>query len=252
MLEIDQLSVRFGQKQVLSSVRLQVKPGEWWMLCGPNGAGKSTLLRSLAGHVPYTGKITFQGKDRSLFSPRLWARNVGMLSQRNSAEYAFSVEETVRLGRYAFGSGLFRGKDEDGTEKVEEALTLTGLGDLRERSLLSLSGGELQRVFLAQVLAQEPQLLLLDEPVNHLDLPYQKQLFQMIDAWLQKPGRAVITVMHELSLAKKFGTHALLLQKGETAGTGKKENVLTRESLEKVYGMDVYAWMRDLAAEWQE
>ena len=115
---------------------------------------------------------------------------------------------------------------------------------------LTLSGGELQRTFLAQVFAQNPKLLILDEPANHLDLIYQKHIFSLIEAWLKQPGRAVISVVHDLSLAKKYGTHAVLMDRGRCAAQGKTDEVMTRERLEAVYGMDVYGWMRDLLGQW--
>ena len=120
----------------------------------------------------------------------------------------------------------------------------TGLTALRRASVLTLSGGELQRTFLAQVFAQNPKLLILDEPANHLDLIYQKHIFSLIEAWLKQPGRAVISVVHDLSLAKKYGTHAVLMDRGRCAAQGKTAEVMTRERLEAVYGMDVYGWMR--------
>ena len=108
----------------------------------------------------------------------------------------------------------------------------------------------MQRTFLAQVFAQNPKLLILDEPANHLDLIYQKHIFSLIEAWLKQPGRAVISVVHDLSLAKKYGTHAVLMNRGRCAAQGKTAEVMTRERLEAVYGMDVYGWMRDLLGQW--
>ena len=135
---------------------------------------------------------------------------------------------------------------------MDRALELTGLEELRDRNMLTLSGGEIQRVFLAQVLAQDPEILILDEPANHLDLLFQKQFFDMVQRWLEEPGRAVITVMHDLSLARKYGTHALLLDRGRCAGQGKAPEVLSPEALRNVYGMDVYGWMKDLLNTWNE
>ena len=122
---------------------------------------------------------------------------------------------------------------------------------MRKRNMLTLSGGEQQRVFLAQVFAQDPDLLILDEPANHLDLPFQQELFDLIGAWLQSPGRAVITVMHDLNLARRYGTHALLLERGKCVSKGLISEVMTPENLQQVYGMDVYAWMREMLSQWQ-
>ena len=123
---------------------------------------------------------------------------------------------------------------------------------LRKRSLLELSGGEVQRAFLAQVLAQEPEILLLDEPANHLDLVYQQSLFSLIGQWLQTPGRAALSVVHDLSIVRRYGTHAVLMNEGRAVAQGPIEAVFTPENLQKVYSMDVYGWMNDLYALWQE
>ena len=117
--------------------------------------------------------------------------------------------------------------------------------------MLTLSGGEQQRVFLAQVLCQDPELLILDEPANHLDLPYQKELFSLIGNWLKTPGRAAVTVMHDLSLARKYGSHALLMDRGRCAAQGKTGDVLTPDALRQAYGMDVYGWIRELLQCWE-
>ena len=134
---------------------------------------------------------------------------------------------------------------------MEQALGLTGLTELRHASVLTLSGGELQRTFLAQVFAQNPQILILDEPANHLDLIYQKHIFSLIQDWLHQPGRAVISVVHDLSLAKKYGTHAVLMNHGRCAAQGRIDEVLTPERLHDVYDMDVYQWMRDMLEQWR-
>lgn len=114
----------------------------------------------------------------------------------------------------------------------------------------SLSGGELQRTFLAQVFAQNPQILILDEPANHLDLIYQKHIFSLIETWLRQPGRAVVSVVHDLSLARKYGTHAVLMHRGQCAAQGKIGDVMTAEKLQAVYEMDVYGWMREMLGQW--
>lgn len=164
--------------------------------------------------------------------------------------YAFSVEEVVALGRYAYADGLFHRKSPDDQDAVERALCDVGLEALRGRSMLSLSGGERQRAFLAQVFAQNPRILLLDEPANHLDLKYQQQLFSLIGQWLKTPGRAVLSVVHDISLARRFGTHCALLNGGKCVSAGQSGAVLTDEALSRVYGMDVRAWMRDLLSQW--
>ena len=138
-----------------------------------------------------------------------------------------------------------------GKDQVERALSLTGLTNLRHASVLTLSGGELQRTFLAQVFAQNPQILILDEPANHLDLKYQQHIFSLISDWLKTPGRAVISVVHDLSLARKYGTHAVLMNQGKNISQGKIDEVLTQDNLKTVYDMDVYGWMREMLEQWR-
>ena len=128
---------------------------------------------------------------------------------------------------------------------------MTGLTGLRRASMLTLSGGEMQRAFLAQVFAQDPQVLILDEPANHLDLNYQQQIFSLIRDWLKQPGRAVLSVVHDLSLARRYGTHALLLDRGQCVASGAIGDVMTPEHLNGVYGMDVAAWLRELLSQWE-
>ena len=252
MLEVSCLSVQFGQKKIVDGLSFTVEEGQWLMIVGPNGAGKSTALNAVTQGVPYTGRVLFAGQDVAKMKPALRAQAIGVLAQNHFVGYGFTVEEVVRLGRFAYAGGLFGRSQTEDREKVEQALTLAGLQDKRRQSVLTLSGGELQRTFLAQVLAQDPKLLLLDEPTNHLDLIYQKQIFALIGSWLREPGRAVVSVVHDLSLARSFGTDALLMDHGRQIAHGPAAQVLTPERLNAVYGMDVPAWMRSLYAQWAE
>lgn len=252
MLKAENVTVQYGEHTVVDHLSFQLHEGQWLMLVGPNGAGKSTLIETISQGVPYTGSISLEGRDIRRFKAAQLARWIGVLSQKNMVGYAYTVEEVVGLGRYAYTSGFLSARDDDGNERVEQALEAAGLTELRHASVLTLSGGELQRTFLAQVFAQNPQILILDEPVNHLDLVYQKHIFSLIQDWLRKPGRAVMSVVHDLSLAKKYGTHAILLNRGQCAAQGKMEDVLTPQRLQSVYDMDVYQWMRDMLEQWRQ
>jgi len=168
----------------------------------------------------------------------------------NPIGYDFTAEEIIRLGRYAYAPGIFSRRTDEDSESVIKAIELTGLQPLLKQSALTLSGGECQRVFLAQILAQNPALLLLDEPSNHLDLVYQKQVFSLLKDWLRMPGRAIVSVVHDLSLAMAYGSHALLLDMGEVKAYGPICEVLTASSLNDVYRMDVHKWMQGLMSIW--
>ena len=251
MLEVKNLSVAFGERKVVDDVSFTLEEGRWLMLIGPNGAGKSTVVNAVAQSVDYTGQILYEGKDLKRFKPTQLARNIGILAQKHAVGYGFTVEEVVRLGRYSYAPGIFSRRSDTDEESVERALELTGIRELMHQSVLTLSGGELQRTFLAQLLAQDPRILILDEPTNHLDLVYQKQTFALIREWLSGSGRAVISVVHDLSLARAYGTDAVLMQKGKTVMTGPIADAFDPDTLNCVYSMDVKAWMREMLSQWE-
>ena len=251
MLRVENLTVCYGERTAVREVSFRLEEGQWLMLAGPNGAGKSSLLRALSLNIPSRGQLLADGRDLRKIRPVERARLMAVLAQRNSAAYAYTVEELVRLGRYAHRAFLGRGNRTEDEEKVAQALAATGMEVYRRESLLNLSGGELQRAFLAQVLAQDPRLLLLDEPANHLDLAYQRQVLDLVAAWVrEKPGRGVIAAVHDLSLARRYGTHALLLDGGVCSAWGPVETTLSPERLEAVWKMDVAGWMHTLAQPW--
>ncbi len=251
MLQAEHVTVRYGDNAVVNDLSFCLEEGQWMMLAGPNGAGKSTLIEAIAQGVPYTGHILWENRETGDLKPAELARRIGVLSQRNSVGYAYTVEEVIGLGRYAYRSHLFSGTNDEGKAHIETALEITGLTGHRHASMLTHSGGETQRVFLAQVFAQDPQVLILDEPANHLDLKYQQHIFSLIREWLKQPGRAVLSVVHDLSLARRFGTHAVLMHRGKSVSQGPIGQVMTPDNLRAVYDMDVYAWMREMFSQWE-
>ncbi len=253
LLEIHDLTIQYGSFRVVDNVSFSLEEGQWLMIVGPNGAGKSTILNALSRGVSYEGTILFQGEDIQKIKAVQLARHIGVLAQNHMVGYGFTVREVVNLGRYAYRKGLMDGQDAGDKDAVAQALRDTGLTELADKSVLHLSGGELQRTFLAQLLAQNPDIMLLDEPANHLDLIYQKQCFELIGKWLgEQPGRAVISVVHDLSHAKAYGTHCLLLNHGTNVALGETQEVLTPERLYSVYDMDVYAWMHRMLGQWED
>ncbi len=251
MLRVENLTVRYGSLTILDNVSFDLNEKQWLMIVGPNGAGKSTIVNAISQGIPYTGSIYFKKSNVVKYKPSELARQIGVLTQNHHVGYSFTVEEVVKLGRYSYSQGIFSTSTDEDAKMVEDALALTGMSAFRSHSVLTLSGGELQRTFLAQIFAQDPKLLILDEPTNHLDLVYQQQVFKLIQDWTKQKGRAVISVVHDLSLAKAYGTEALLLHKGKVVSSGQIPHVLTRENLESVYNMDVHQWMKDMLCLWQ-
>ena len=250
LLEISHLTVKYAETEVVRDVSFTLEEGQWLMIVGPNGAGKTTILNAVSGSLPYDGEILFRGSNIHSLKPAELARHVGILSQHHMVGYDFTVREVVNLGRYAYGRRLFGGSMEGNEAAVREAIRIAGLEGMEHKSVLHLSGGEVQRAFLAQLFAQNPDIMILDEPANHLDLVYQKQVFELIRNWLDEPGRAVISVVHDLSLAKAYGTHCLLLHEGRQMALGQVGEVLIPEELDPVYQMDVYDWMRQMLGQW--
>ena len=199
-----------------------------------------------------TPQFLHNGRDIARLRGVERARCFGVLSQAHQTGYAFTVDELVRLGRYCHAPRLLQPKSRADQDMVEQALSLTGMTALRYHTLTTLSGGELQRAFLAQLFAQDPPLLILDEPTNHLDLMYQSQIFQLLRDWLAQGGRAVISVVHDLSLARAYGSQALLLDRGRVKAWGPAKQTLSRDLLNQVYGLDVYAWMRNMLGQWDD
>lgn len=211
MLETNRLSVRYGTKTIVDSLSFSVSEGQWLMIVGPNGAGKSTALSAITQGAPYTGSVLFEGQDVKKMKSARRAQAIGVLSQNHFVGYGFTVEEVVRLGRFAYSGGLLGRSQTEDAKHVEHALTLTGMQDKRQQSVLTLSGGELQRTFLAQVLAQDPKLLLLDEPTNHLDAESVEWLEQFLHRF---PG-TVVAVTHDRYFLDNAAEWILELDRGE-------------------------------------
>lgn len=250
LLEAKNVSVSYSGKSVLKNISFDLLENQWLMIAGPNGAGKSTLARAITKGVPYSGEICVCNTDIQKMKSAQLARMVGMLSQKHSPGYNFTAKEVIRLGRYAHSrTGVLNAEDE---RAIQHAISMTDLCELSNRSVLSLSGGELQRVFLAQLFAQSPQIMILDEPANNLDLSFQHTAFELIKNWIaQEKGRAVVTIVHDLSLALKYGTHALLINDGELVSNGTICDALAPQLLNRVFGLDVSEYMIDMLSVWK-
>lgn len=249
-LEVRSMQVSRGGRQILRDISFTLPQNEWMMLVGPNGAGKSTLLGALSGSAASAGEILVLGQPLRRMKPKQRAKHIGMLSQLNPPSADLTVREAVALGRYAERLPLRPLRD--APEAVREALRAVGLQGFENRRLTALSGGELQRVMLAQVFCQDPDILLLDEPANHLDLQQLRDLFDLLNRWRMRPGKALVTVVHDLSLARHYGSCALVLHGGRAAAQGSIEACFRSEILRPVWGMDVPAYFRQLADSWRE
>lgn len=217
---------------------------------GPNGCGKTTLLRALAGVLSWQGRVEAGGEDMRTLPPKKRAKKIALMSQFSQTSFDYTVYEAVMMGRYAHQTGsLFSAETEADHAAVEEALCLADAWDLREQMVTKLSGGQLQRVFLARVFAQSPQIILLDEPANHLDLPSQAELIESLRNWTADGERCVLGVFHDISLALAFADTALLLDQGSEFACGPVEE-MDLSLIDGLYGMNVRRYMKSLLERW--
>lgn len=252
LLSLRHVYAGYGGQDVVRDVSLSVEAGECFCVLGPNGCGKTTLLRAVAGLIPARGEVELSGKRLSGMRRREVAAEVALLSQHTQVYFSYTVYDTVMLGRYLHGRGMLRSPSKEDRGRVRDCLEMVGLWDARERPIDTLSGGQLQRVFLARTLAQEPRIILLDEPTNHLDLRHQTGLMDALKAWTKAGGRAVVGVLHDLNLALGFADRLMLMRDGKTAATGTPGEALTKERLQAVFDMDVSAYMKETLARWKD
>jgi len=231
----DRLNVSLDGKAILRELGFTVEAGMWVGLLGPNGSGKTTLLRTLGGLLPYTGTLTLFDRPVHAWKPRELARRLAFVRQATTLSFDFTVEELVLLGRAPHKGWLDVDTRAD-RERVRAALAQVDLAGFESRSMLSLSGGEQQRVLLAQALVQEAEILLLDEPTAHLDVHHQFEFIDHVHG-LVKAGRTVVAAFHDLELAARFADQLLVLDRGRLAAAGPPRDVLTEALLASVFRM---------------
>ena len=237
MIELRDLTVRFGNVEAVRDLSLEVANDEWIMLIGPNGAGKTSVLRALCGLLPFDGAAHVDGRDVRTFGRRELARLMAFVPQNPATPSELTVAEYVLLGRTPHLGYL--GVDGRRDRKaVGQALERLDLLRFAERGLGSLSGGELQRAVLARALAQQAQILLLDEPTTSLDLGRQQQALELIDS-LRADGLTVLSTMHDLTLAGQYADRLFLLDRGTVVADGSPKEVLSAENLAAYYGASV-------------
>ena len=230
---------RGAAADALDNVSLALRPGDFHAVLGPNGSGKTTLVRVALGVLPpRRGTAELLGRAVARWSRRELARVVGVVPQREENLFPQRVRETVMLGRYPHLS-LWGAMGSDDRAAVARALDRCDVAQLADRSIWTLSGGEYQRVRLARALAQEPRLLVLDEPTTSLDVRHEMELFELVRALADEHRLAILLVTHHLNLAARFADRLLLLSGGRAVADGAPADVLTRETVETVFGWPV-------------
>ncbi|HES76952.1 MAG TPA: ABC transporter ATP-binding protein [bacterium] len=236
LLRVTGLTLSQGGRTLLQALDLNIRPGECWALLGRNGAGKTTLLHTLAGLIPaQQGHIELLDRPLNAWQPRQRARHLGLLLQDASEGFEANVLEAALCGRHPYIERWAEATDED-RAITQRALARCGLDGFAERRINSLSGGERRRLGLATLLAQNPPLMLLDEPLNHLDMAWQWRALRQLRE-LAGQGHAVLMSLHDPNMALHSCTHVLLMQDHGAWQAGRVEDLLTPKNLHAVYGL---------------
>ncbi|ARQ67597.1 ABC transporter ATP-binding protein [Streptomyces marincola] len=230
------VTLSYGGTPVVRELSLDIPPGELTMIIGPNGCGKSTLVKAFARVLkPESGRVLLDGADVRSLRGKDVARQVALLPQSPLAPEGITVRGLVRRGRYPHHTLLRQWSPQDETA-IAEALERTGLTDLADAAAAELSGGQRQRAWIAMVLAQQTELLLLDEPTTFLDIAHQYELLELC-AELHREGRTVVAVLHDLNQAARFATHLVVMNAGRVVAQGPPAEVLTAALVREVFGL---------------
>ncbi len=244
MLSFDDLTVRYGRAVALDSVSGQVADGEWLGLIGPNGAGKTTLLNAIAQLLRSAGDVTICGQRAARLSRRQLARLIAYVPQRPMLPPDMTVSDYVLLGRTAHIRYL-RNETNNDRRACASVIERLDLGPMAGRQLRAMSGGELQRVVLARALVQEAPVLLLDEPTSALDLGRRMEALELIDEVRRERSLAVLSAIHDLTLAGQFAGRLMLLADGQIAATGRPAEVLRDDVLASHFGPAIQVMATD-------
>lgn len=239
MINIKHLNYAYHDKAVLRDINFNFEKGQFYGIIGPNGSGKTTLLKLIAKIIKTThNTILISGQDILSLREKKRAREMAIVPQIFNIDHAFTVEEVVSMGRYPYMEG-FSGLTKEDYSMINEALDQTNLQEYRMREVNTLSGGELQRVILARAMVQETKVLLLDEPLSHLDIHHQLEILQLTKGLCEKENKTILCVIHDLNLAMKYCDQVILLREGSIFAAGKTTDVLNEENINHVYGIEV-------------
>lgn len=245
MIEAREITTVYGRKPVLKGFSERFRKGRFTALIGPNGCGKSTLLKAIMGFAPVTtGTIWLDGQPIREMSRRALARRIAYLPQDCQCPDYMTVGELIELAGYARYS-VAGGPSSRDRALFRKAIETVGLGDMVGAQVNSLSGGQKQRAWIAMVLAQDTDIILLDEPVNHLDIRYQYSILDLVRQLSTRNGKTVLTVLHDLNLAAGFADDVVMMRQGELLASGEAEATITRENVERVFDLPADVFVRN-------
>ncbi len=237
-INIDHIDVAYSDKVVIEDLSIEIPMGKVTTIIGPNGCGKSTLLKTIGRILQQKrGAVYLEGKDIHAMSTRELATRMAILPQSPIAPDGLTVEELISYGRFPYQKGLGRLKEED-RNIINWAIQATNLEEIRHQEVRNLSGGQRQRVWIAMALAQQTDIILLDEPTTYLDMAYQLEILELLDDLNKQHGCTIVMVLHDLNLAAKFADCIIAMKDGKIIDAGTPGAIMTREVLSKVYEID--------------
>ncbi|HQH61897.1 MAG TPA: ABC transporter ATP-binding protein [Candidatus Saccharicenans sp.] len=240
IIEVENLEAGYNRQPVLHGLSFGLDRGEFLAVCGPNGSGKSTLIKALQRLTPLLrGTVRLDGKNLFRLKPREIASRLAYVPQVSEAIFDFTVEETVAMGRYVRQKNRLAGESVEDRQAIEEAMKLTGVTALRNKSLSQLSGGERQRVLLARALAQETPVLLLDEPSSHLDINFQLQIYHLLRRLQLEKNKTILVAEHNLNLCLPYCQRLIFLKEGRIVAAGSPLEIINREIIHQVFDLEV-------------
>lgn len=238
MLEVKDLSYKYGKSFVIDGISFNVGKGEIVGILGPNGCGKSTTLKNLNKNLkPMGGCVLLEDTDIAEMTKRNIAQKIAVVPQTNEINFSFTVREIVAMGRTPF-QGSLSGETREDTKIIDDAIRQTGLTELVDRHINTMSGGERQRVIIARAIAQTPKIILMDEPTLHLDISMQFEVLDLIKELSERNNLTVVIVSHDLPMVARYCDRMILLHNSKIYAQGTPDEVLTKENMRVVFDID--------------
>ncbi|MEH7093715.1 iron ABC transporter ATP-binding protein [Neobacillus vireti] len=237
MIQVKSLSKFYGKKAVVEDVTVDIQPGKITSFIGPNGAGKSTLLSMVSRLVHAdTGEVLVNQSNVRMMKSNDFAKSVSILKQSNFMNVRLTIRELVSFGRFPYSKGRLTEEDE---RMVEQSLAYMHLTELQDCFLDELSGGQRQRAFIAMVIAQDTQYILLDEPLNNLDMKHSVQIMKILRRLVDELGKTVVIVLHDINFASVYSDWIVAMKEGKVVKNGPTEEIIQSEALNEIYDMDI-------------
>lgn len=234
MIRVENLRYSVDQRKILNDISILVKKKKFVGIIGANGCGKSTLLKNIYRFLKCnSGEIIIDKLEISEYKTEFLAKKMAVLAQKHNMNFDFTVEEIVEMGRYAHQKSELNSKFSN-KEIIEKSLKSVGMEQMRLRSFLSLSGGEMQRVLIARALAQDSHILILDEPTNHLDIKYQRQVMEMI----VETDKTILAVIHDMNIASSYCNYIYAMKDGKIQVEGEPDSIFTKENIKDIFDVE--------------